>query len=315
MSLNEQIDKAAKAIFSAGRLTCFTGAGISVDSGIPDFRSPGGLWEKYDPGLYCDYGVFKRKPELFWRMARELVLDIHLTNGGTEEDVRAGNLRYAQPNESHRALKDLEDMKLLTTVMTQNIDGLHTKAGNMSVIEIHGTDSTSSCMQCSHKVPQQHVVNQWVASMSSGRTQTSSSVEALRQSIQTDGFVPKCEKCRGVLKADVTFFGEGLPAGALWNSMTSVLGAGVCLVIGSSLQVVPANMIPSMVKWRFGTMIVLNADESGKDSAHIHIQGSATEVMPRLVQCLRDLQEEKNRKSGCCKPRTSTTMDAAKKPT
>ena len=174
----------------------FTGAGISVESGIPDFRSPGGLWSRYNPSEYCDYETFKQRPELFWRMGRALIMQIHTEKGGSREELlRTGEFRKAEPNAAHRALVDFEDMGKRVTVITQNIDGLHKAAGSTRVIELHGTDQTCTCLTCRDTYSQSEVVKQWLAVP-----------EEIRfRGPDEDDFVPRCPKqgtCNGVLKAD-----------------------------------------------------------------------------------------------------------------
>lgn len=273
-SLDAAIDAAAKAIVKAGSMSAFTGAGISVESGIPDFRSPGGLWSKYNPMVYCEYGTFLKNPHMFWQMGRELALQIHEANGGG--DFRDG-LKEAAPNAAHLALLELEEMGKLGTVITQNIDGLHQQAGNRNVIEIHGTIATATCINTGKQVPQSEILKQWVAYKDAHPT----------SDIATDRWVPHHSETGGVLKPDVTMFGEALPTGALSASWSAVLSSGVCLVVGTGLNVAPANLVPGAVKLRLGTLIVLNMDRSGADSAHIFLQGRAGEVLPRLVQAVK----------------------------
>ncbi|CAJ1443319.1 unnamed protein product, partial [Effrenium voratum] len=115
-SVERSLEKAADVIARAGSMSAFTGAGISVESGIPDFRSPGGLWSKYNPGVYCEYSNFCRSPHLFWQMGRELALEVHLANQGGMH-LRDG-LKEAEPNGAHRALVELQEMGKLNTVIT-----------------------------------------------------------------------------------------------------------------------------------------------------------------------------------------------------
>mmetsp|Transcript_8898 Transcript_8898/g.18912 ORF Transcript_8898/g.18912 Transcript_8898/m.18912 type:complete len:303 (+) Transcript_8898:33-941(+) len=278
-SLEESLNAAADAIAAAGSMTAFTGAGISVESGIPDFRSPGGLWSKYNPGIYCEYNTFCESPHLFWQMGRELALEVHLANGGAPH-LRDG-LREAEPNAAHRALVELEDLGKLRTVITQNIDSLHQRAGSKNVIEIHGTIATATCMSSKEQVTQAEILRQWVAARE-GKPDGS-----LRADIATDNWYPKHPETGGVLKPDVTMFGEALPAGALGRSWTAVLSSPVCLVVGTGLNVMPANMVPGLVKWRWGKLIILNLDHSGSSSADVFLQGRAGEVLPRLVDKVR----------------------------
>ncbi|KAK3236647.1 hypothetical protein CYMTET_53235 [Cymbomonas tetramitiformis] len=136
-TLEEKVSAAAKLIVEAeGQVVAFTGAGISVESGIPDFRSAGGLWTKYDPELYCSMDVFEEQPELFWTMAADM----------------ATMVRDAKPNPAHRALHELEKQSLLGAVVTQNVDNLHQEAGSALVYELHGNASTSSCRACKERL-------------------------------------------------------------------------------------------------------------------------------------------------------------------
>jgi len=277
--LDAAINEAAEAIVRSGSLTAFTGAGISVESGIPDFRSPDGLWSKYNPGIYCEYNTFCQQPHLFWQMGRELALQVHESNGGGE---LGDGLKEASPNAAHKALVDMEQMGLLSTVITQNIDSLHQCAGSSRVIEIHGTMATASCMSTGQQVPQSEILRQWVEYREANP----------HSQISTDQWVPRHAETQGVLKPDVTMFGEPLPTGALGASWKAVLGSGVCLVVGTGLNVVPANLVPGLVKWRWGTLIIANLDRSGADAANIFLQGPAGTVLPRLVDAVRAKREE-----------------------
>ena len=289
---DESIERAAELIHNASSVSVFTGAGISVDSGIPDFRSRGGLWDRYDPFHYCDYEVFQHRPVLFWTMARELVLDIHKGQGGTvEEALQTGQFRTAPPNAGHRALVAMEQLGKTVTVITQNIDGLHKAAGSSHVVELHGTDRTATCMVCRDQVEQKEIVRQWA--------EMPEFAQRLSGSLAEDGFVPKCRNCGGVLKADVTFFGEALPAGALGRAVAAVMGSSVCIVVGTSLNVAPANMVPSMVKARFGKVVVCNLDESGRNVADVFIKGRSSVTLPKLVSAVRLLQARGAPRSVC----------------
>lgn len=273
-SSDRALQAAADAIVKARSLSAFTGAGISVESGIPDFRSPGGLWSKYNPMVFCEYGNFCREPHLFWQMGRELALQVHEANGGGA--LRNG-LKEAKPNAAHRALVDLETLGLLHTVVTQNIDSLHQHAGSTRVIEIHGTMATASCVDTGEQVPQSEILRQWVAFRKANPG----------AEIASDRWVPRHTRTNGVLKPDVTMFGEALPTGALGASWKAVLASPVCLVVGTGLNVVPASLVPRAVKWRFGTLIICNLDASGAETADIFLQGKAGDVLPRLVDAVR----------------------------
>eukprot|EP00933_Yihiella_yeosuensis_P053254 TRINITY_DN51445_c0_g1_i1.p1 TRINITY_DN51445_c0_g1~~TRINITY_DN51445_c0_g1_i1.p1 ORF type:complete len:156 (+),score=25.05 TRINITY_DN51445_c0_g1_i1:26-469(+) len=141
--------------------------------------------------------------------------------------------------------------------------------------------ATASCIKSGKQVPQSEILRQWVA-FREGKDDST-----MLSDIATDKWVPRHTETGGVLKPDVTMFGEALPTGALGASWKAVLSSSVCLVVGTGLNVVPANLVPGLVKWRWGKLIVLNLDHSGADSANIFLQGSAGEVLPRLVQAVR----------------------------
>ena len=208
-------------------------------------------------------------------MVLELYRDVHQRLGGTLEELACGSIKQPSPNEGHLALARLEQSKKNVTVVTQNIDGLHQKAGNTQVIELHGTESTCTCMKCGDVIQRESVLNQIIKEKAF--THKSSS------------FVPRHQdkNCGGVLKADVVLFGEPLPTGALWKAAKSVIASSVVIVVGSSLEVAPANMIPGIVKKRpFGKLIVINLDDSGKSIADIFLKGKASEVLPQIVENL-----------------------------
>eukprot|EP00439_Symbiodinium_sp_Y106_P071633 s1809_g12.t3 len=181
----------------------------------------GGLWSKYNPGIYCEYNTFCESPHLFWQMGRELALEVHLANGGV-----------------------------------RNIDSLHQRAGSKNVIEIHGTIATATCMSSKEQVTQAEILRQWVAARE-GKPDGS-----LRADIATDNWYPKHPE-----------------TGALGRSWTAVLSSPVCLVVGTGLNVMPANMVPGLVKWRWGKLIILNLDHSGSSSA----KALATQMLYSLV--------------------------------
>jgi len=276
----DPFEEACKVIAKANRIAVFTGAGISVDSGIPDFRSPGGLWERFNPFLYCDYDTFLSRPELFWTMVMSLYKDIHLRLGGTLGELRSGNVMQPKPNEGHKALAELGELAKVT-VITQNIDGLHQRAGSKRVIELHGTEADCICMKCGATVSREEVLQQMIEA------------KAFEEGAK---YVPKHEKggCGGVLKANVVFFGDALPTGAMMRAAKSVYASSVVIVVGSSLEVAPANTIPSIVKYRpFGKLIILNLDTSGKTQADIFLQGSASLLLPKVISRVKELSRRK----------------------
>jgi NAD-dependent deacetylase len=192
---------AASLLRAARHLTAFTGAGISVESGIPAFRGPGGLWARHDPRT-LELSYFRSHPRECWEVLRELFYD---------------HLSQAQPNEAHRVLARWEARGLLKAVITQNIDNLHTRAGCRRVIEFHGHTRTLSCLACGKAVP--------------------------AESADLTTLPPRCP-CGGVLKPDLVFFGEDIPATARQTAEEEIQQTDVLLVIGSTGEVYPAASLP-----------------------------------------------------------------------
>ena len=199
----------AELLGSADRVLALTGAGISVPSGIPDFRSPGtGLWEAVDPMEVAHIDVFRRDPERFWHFYGD----------------RFAALRDKRPNGAHAALVELERRGLLRAVVTQNIDGLHRAAGTAELIEVHGSIGTSSCLRCGGSVALEEVRERLAAAL--------------------DG-VPRCD-CGRALKPDVVLFGELLPERALARASELAASADLLLCVGSSLEVYPIAQLPQI---------------------------------------------------------------------
>ena len=195
------IAEAARLIRSARHLVAFTGAGISVESGIPPFRGPGGLWTRHDPRM-LELSYFRSHPRECWVVLRELFY---------------AHLSRARPNEAHRVLARWETRGLLKTVITQNIDNLHSLAGSRSVIEFHGHTRTLSCLSC-------------------GQTVSADSADLER-------LPPGCA-CGGILKPDLVFFGEDIPPRVRREADKEIERADVLLIIGSTGEVYPAASLP-----------------------------------------------------------------------
>jgi len=207
-AITTQTERLAAMIRDARSVVALTGAGISVPSGIPDFRTPGtGLWAGVDPMEVAHIEVFRRDPESFWRFYGD----------------RFQTLEHKQPNAAHHALARLEQADLLDAVITQNIDRLHDKAGTRELIEVHGTIGHSSCPRCGSRYALPDV--------------------RVRQGRDAAG-VPRCD-CGGPLKPDVVLFGELLPADALARAERLAAGADLLLCIGSSLEVHPVAQLPA----------------------------------------------------------------------
>ena len=203
------VERLAELIRERQPCVVLTGAGVSTESGIPDFRSPTGIWARYDPMEYASIDAFRRDPVKVWDFyARRLDM-----------------LVEAQPNAAHDALAELEQVGWVTAIITQNIDTLHERAGSRAVVEVHGSIRTSSCLQCFTRVPLADVVR------------------------LLDGApAPGCPTCGSVLKPDVVMFGELLPRAATDRATQLAREAALMLVVGSSLEVWPVAGLPLEAK-------------------------------------------------------------------
>ncbi len=222
-----------------------TGAGISVESGIPDFRSKGGLWERFDPLEYATIRAFKKNPAKVWVMLREMDRIL----------VRA------RPNPAHYALAEMEKQGLLLGVITQNVDNLHQAAGSVNVVEYHGNAHRFACLNCQGVWP--------------------------REALDFDQTPLYCS-CGGLIKPDVVFFGEAIPEAAMRKANALVLSGDLLLIIGSSMEVAPANMLPQVAKENGATIV-----ESNLDHTHItdfltdyFLPGPAGVVWPKVMRAM-----------------------------
>jgi NAD-dependent deacetylase len=228
-AVGTQTERLAAMIQDAGSVVALTGAGISVPSGIPDFRTPGtGLWANVDPMEVAHIDVFRRDPERFWRFYGD----------------RFQTLEHRQPNAAHRALARLEGAGLLDAVITQNIDRLHEKAGTRELIEIHGTIGHSSCPAC-------------------GSSYALSAVCERRD--RDPAGIPRCD-CDAPLKPDVVLFGELLPAEAFARAEELAASADLLLCIGSSLEVHPVAQLPATTLACGGRIVVMTLGLTPYDS-------------------------------------------------
>jgi NAD-dependent deacetylase len=249
----EKINKVVEMIAVANKVVVFTGAGVSTESGIPDFRSPGGLWTRFDPDdftidKYLSSGRTRRK---MWKV---------LLEGGLMSD--------AEPNPAHYALAELEKMGKLSSVITQNVDNLHQKSGNNPAIvyELHGNMQWIVCLSCRQRYP----------------------LEDLIRNISPDDFVPECKKCGGILKPDVIFFGEALPEKTLRSATKESQECDLFIVIGSSLVVYPAASLPLYAKRSGARIIIINLGPTEQDSiADVLINQLAGETMTGIMTRLK----------------------------
>jgi NAD-dependent deacetylase len=251
MDTQQQIERAVALIANSNYVVALTGAGISTPSGIPDFRSPGsGLWEKVNPLLTASAFSFRLQPQAFYEWARPL----------------ARKLLEAEPNPAHRALAELEEMGLLKAVITQNIDNLHQKAGSKRVLELHGNMRQATCLKCHQVVPSQGMMERFLE----------------------EGEIPHCS-CGGLLKPNVVLIGEPLPRWVLLEAWGEAERCDLMLVVGSSLEIVPAAEIP-FVALRCGAQsIVVNYQPTPLDSqAKVVIHQDVAEVLPQIIGRLVD---------------------------
>ena len=234
--------KVVRQLVRQRQCVVLSGAGISAESGIATFRSKGGLWEKYDPAVYASIEVFGRDPSKYWEIRGEFIRNYD---------------RY-QPNAAHLALAELEQAGIVRQVITQNIDGLHRKAGSRHVIEIHGSLREITCLQCGKQYIAPHVPN---------------------------GSPPHCE-CGGVLKPNTVLFGESLPPEALESAYREAQTCKSMLVIGTSAVVYPAAALPSVARQHGAKIIEVNI-ERAFPQADIVISEKATVAMTRLLEEIR----------------------------
>ncbi len=221
-----------------------TGAGMSTESGIPDFRSASGIWAEVDPFEVASIQAFKRDPERVWAFYRE----------------RIHSLLAAEPNAGHRALAELEQRGVVSAVITQNIDTLHTRAGSREVVEMHGSIRTAVCLRCL-----------WSAGLDDVLAQLE------------ERHMPLCVHCGDALKPGVTLFGELLPPGALERATELSRAAGLVLVVGSSLEVWPVAGLPLEAR----AFAIVNRGPTALDEhAAVKIDGGAGETLAALAAAL-----------------------------
>ncbi|MGQ9681146.1 MAG: SIR2 family NAD-dependent protein deacylase [Anaerolineae bacterium] len=248
---SDLIEEAAALLRQARHPVALTGAGISTPSGIPDFRSPAaGLWERYSPEMVASLTGFKRDPEAFWAWLRPLLR-------------RACT---AEPNAAHRAVARLEQEGRLQALITQNIDGLHERAGSQKVLALHGQLSSGHCIRCRWPASADH----WFDAM------------------LAEPGVPRCSHCGGALKPDIVLFGEFLPQDVLRAAQREAEHCDLMLVAGSSLTVTPASLLPQWAVSRGAHLLIFNREPTPLDSeADVVIRMDIAEALPALTEaCL-----------------------------
>ena len=248
IGLDELINAAAQRIRSARRVVAVTGAGLSVESGIPSFHAGAGgqigLWERYDPMEYGTAEAFDRDPSHVWVMLREVGM----------------TLRAARPNSGHLALARMESGGCLATIITQNVDGLHQEAGSVQVIELHGSWRTLSCVACAGKVAS--------------------------RSVNLSSLPPRCT-CGGVLRPDVTLFGELIPASLMDTACAQARDCDCMLVVGTSSSVYPAAALPVAAAETGAFVIEINPHPAlPLGLPNLWLASAAGVILPRLVEAL-----------------------------
>jgi NAD-dependent protein deacetylase/lipoamidase len=248
--LAERIAKAVQLFQNAERIVTFTGAGISTESGLSDFRSPGGLWSRFRMVTYQEFIESAEEREEYWAMRRELIPE----------------LLSARPNKAHLALGDLEQLGKMEAVITQNIDGLHQDAGSSRVLELHGTNRTASCLSCGKQWP----------------------IEPVQKWLEAGNLDPHCDICPGLIKPDTVSFGQAMPQEVMAEAFELAGQCDLLLMIGSSLEVHPAASIPPAAYQNGAKLIFINRTATPYDHlADLFFSESAGEVMSRIVKQLK----------------------------
>lgn len=252
--LEALIQKVAGLIVNARKLVVFTGAGVSTESGIPDFRSPGGIWSRFDPDDFT-YQKFVADPEARRKQWR-LLGEGHLTT-------------LAEPNPAHYAIAELDRMGKLDCVITQNVDNLHQKAGVPAekVFELHGNMQWAVCLGCGRRYP----------------------FEQIKLRLDKGEEIPDCETCHGMLKPNAVLFGEQLPYEVLEEASHRSSSCDLFMVVGSTLVVYPAAYMPIYAVQAGARLVIINLSSTPMDGeAVVLIRAKAGEAMSQIVARVRE---------------------------
>ena len=254
MELAETVDRVAQWVANSNDILVFTGAGISTESGIPDFRSPGGLWDRFDPNefTYQSFLASEENRKKRW----QFYLEMYKT------------FAQARPNAAHLAIAELEKRGKLNAVITQNVDNLHQQAGNTpeKVIEIHGTVEQVKCLSCGSRINKEQII----ARLERGEE------------------VPRCHDCRGILKPATISFGEAMPQEEMQKAQEQIQQCDLCFSIGSSLVVYPAAQFPLAAKQQGARLVIVNREATHADQiADAVIHGSAGEIMKKILDAAK----------------------------
>jgi NAD-dependent deacetylase len=248
-----ETEQLAQLIIQSGKVVVFTGAGISTESGIPDFRSPGGIWSRYDPEDFTIQkflsGPAARKA--IWKMS-----------------IEGGLLAEAKPNLAHCAIAELYRLGKLDCVITQNIDNLHQKAGvpGDRVLELHGNMQWVVCLSCRRRFPMPGILRK------------------IKEGVE----IPDCPDCHGILKPDAVFFGEALPEETLREAIRRAQNCDLFIVIGSTLLIYPAAYVPTYATEAGARLAIVNLTPTPFDHyAEVVIRGKAGEIMSEVIEKIR----------------------------
>ncbi len=253
----ERIRQIAGWIANAKKVVVFVGAGLSTESGIPDFRSPGGVWDKYDPEdfYFQNFLSNERSREKYWQIATEMY----------------ESMKDATPNAAHLVIAELENLGKLDCLITQNIDGLHFKAGNSEekVLELHGTAMHVTCLSCKKRYERREIQDRIAKGMK----------------------VPRCDSCGGLLKPATVSFGQSMPEQETAEAYRRSEACDLFIVVGSSLVVHPAAYMPVVAKQGGAKLIIINRDKTACDHlADVIINDQAGPTMAAILSNVRQLQ-------------------------
>jgi NAD-dependent protein deacetylase/lipoamidase len=250
------VDRLAELLRERQPCVVLTGAGISTESGIPDFRSARGIWARDDPAEVASIDSLRRDPARVWEFYA----------------LRLDALSEAEPNEGHRALAEMEERGWIRAIVTQNVDGLHQRAGSRDVVEVHGSLSEAECTGCGVRVPM------------------ADAVELLP--------LPACPECGELLKPGVVMFGELLPVASIQRARELAREVGLLLVVGSSLEVHPVAALPGETLSAGGALAIVNRGETPWDSrAELVLDADAGETLRALATALGIVETERARRS------------------
>jgi NAD-dependent deacetylase len=252
----ESIRKASKLLFNSKYAIVLTGAGISTESGIPDFRGDSGIWKRYKPEIYGTIQSFLTDPSKFWKMAEEI----------------APTLFNAEPNPGHYAIAELERLNIIKAIITQNIDELHQKAGNIIVYEVHGNINRFTCLGCRASYTKEQIMRKIKKEKKQG---------------------PGCNYCGAPLKPSVVLFGENLPNFEKYMSIDLAKKSDIMLIAGSSLTVAPICDLPLYTLSEGGKIIIVNEDPTYLDErAEIVINNKTGTILPLIVDEIKKIKAE-----------------------